>query len=73
MGAKNLPKSLLYLHKPTDYLNAILNERVLSHRMHSELLIIFFQKARGCAPRVFKVRNQQFLVFSTIRNKKHTC
>ena len=53
----------------TDYaLNAILNERVLSRRIHSELLILFFQNARGCAPRVFKVKNQQFLVYSTIHN-----
>ena len=51
-------------------LNAILNERVLSRRIHSELLILFFQNARGCAPRVFKVKNQQFLVYSTIQNQQ---
>ena len=31
--------------------------------MYSELLIIFFQNVRGCAPRVFKVKNQQYLVY----------
>ena len=41
-------------------------ERVLSRRIHSERLILFFQNARGCAPRVFKVTNQQFLVYSSI-------
>ena len=46
--------------------NCNLNERVLSRRIHSEQLILFFQKPRGCAPRVFKVKNQQFLVYSTI-------
>ena len=40
--------------------------KLLSRRIHSELLIIFFQKAQGCAHRIFKVKNQQFLVYSTI-------
>ena len=39
--------------------------RVLGRRIHSELLILFFQNARDCAPRVFKV---QFLVYSIIHN-----
>ena len=53
-------------------LNAILNERVLSRRIHSELLILFFQNARGCAPRVFKVKNQLFLVYSTVHTTRYS-
>ena len=39
---------------------------IIKSYFRSELLILFFQNARGCARRVFKVINQQFLVYYII-------
>ena len=64
---------IVWTYQTVYALNAILNERVLSRRIHSELLILFFQNARGCAPHVLKVKSPQFLVYSTILNDVDIC
>ena len=34
-------------------------------RIHEQLLILYFENARGAAPSVLKEKNQQFRVYST--------